>query len=204
MLEQLLLEGADPHLVDGYGRSAFDWIQLYPDLCTRLGRSITHSTALQPRQEEDHLQRSVWTLTSLLLDRDRPAASPGYYELGHCLLYLQQPVDAMIAFEQQILPSSVTLDVAHGVYCNFCHKHPIPDVRYVCRTCPEVDLCGDCMKEVQISSVASACGNHDFLPILGPTWHVSASDVNPLGEEMVSWLQRVQDAFGRATQLQTP
>src|SRR5262249_35660282 len=139
----LLLKHANANLRDGYGKSSFEWIQLNQHLCERVGDLLTNPPDFELNNASYLLRRSIWILSSRLLDRERrdqPAYS-GYHKLGHCLMYLQEPGEALTAYEQQILNPSIDSDVSHNVVCDNCQKDPIRGIRYVCTTCPNVDLC---------------------------------------------------------------
>ena len=144
---------------------------------------------------------SIWTLSSRLLDKNGQPTWPGYHQLGHCLMYLQEYAEALTAYEQQILAPSKDSDVTHDVTCDICQSCPILGIRYVCMTCPDIDLCGSCRGKYDGSVFPKGCCGHDFMSVPGPTFTgYNSKNVNALGETRIAWLERIKDTFGAPLQ----
>jgi hypothetical protein len=193
------LKHANTNLRDGYGKSGFEWIQLNQHLCKSVGAFLTNPPNFELNNAAYRLRRSIWILSSRLLGREgrHQPFKPGYHELGHCLMYLQEPVEASTAYEQQIRPSLVGWDVSHNVVCDGCEKVPIRGIRYVCTTCPDVDLCGNCRGKRDGNVLQKGCVGHDFMSVPGSTFAGQNSDiVNTLGEPRIAWLKRIKELFG--------
>jgi hypothetical protein len=91
--------GADVLVLDGYGKSALDWAFMDQAMFHELGkRSFPYVPTLDTVRVES-LRRSIWQLSERLLEAKRRRISPGFHELGHCLMFLQQFDDACLGFE---------------------------------------------------------------------------------------------------------
>jgi hypothetical protein len=94
--------------------------------------------------------------------------------LGHMLLLEGSLQDAVIAFEQQI--SSCQDGILHSnVVCDGC-GNPIrlPNIRFVCPSCDDVDLCPTCHlryeREGHLDIELPTCQNHTFLAVPRHEW----------------------------------
>ena len=124
------------------------------------------------------------------MDNGGQPSWPGYHDLGHCLMYLQEPTEALTAYQQQILAPSNDSDVIHNVVCDICESITICGIRYVCTTCPDVDLCGSCRGKYDGSVFPKGCYGHDFMSVPGPALASQNSNiVNASGETRMVWLK---------------
>lgn len=136
------------------------------------------------------LWRSIRRLSENLLKTKQRRTHPGFNDLGHCLLLLQQPDEACISFQQKI-----TLDErgcpAHDIICDICKKADFTGPRFVCKTCADIDLCSTCMPKYHEVEMG-VCHGHEFLEIPwsppDPTEH-KITDV--ISDEMQEWLRRL-------------
>ena len=196
-VQLLLSRHANVHLPDCYGKSSFEWVQLNRHLRESVGVLLTGPPDSELNNAIYHLRRSIWILSSRLLDHDSQPTWTGYYELGHCLMYLQEPAEALTAYERQIFDLSYDSDMTHKVVCDICDQNPIRGIRYVCTTCPEVDLCSNCRDMSDGNVFPKGCCGHDFMSVPGSTFAGQNSDiVNTLGETRIAWLKRIKDTFG--------
>lgn len=171
IVSALVQHGADPSLIDGYGRSAMDWAQLdevlFRKIAVCLQEYLETSRAIQIHQ----LKQSIYTLPQSLLEAGQKDVSPGFYELGHCLMFLHKYDDARIAFRHQIVRDDEGRPI-YNVFCNIC-KGEITGLRFVCQTCPDQELCELCMQHYAKDTTTRCCRGHTFLQIPGPEWNDS-------------------------------
>ena len=113
LVELLLQNEGDPYSLDCYGRRAYHWINLDPNL--------RHSFEVQIRQAAPSdewclnrmLRRTINKLTTFLINNGGYPTTPGYRELGHCLIYRSKFEDAITAFEQVMASGETRDDVRH-------------------------------------------------------------------------------------------
>jgi tetratricopeptide (TPR) repeat protein len=92
--------------------------------------------------------------------------------LGHMLLLVGRLQDAVVAFEQQIISRGF---LHSNVVCDGC-ENPIrlPDIRFVCASCNDVDLCPTCYQsyelEGQLDMKLPTCQDHAFLAVPREEW----------------------------------
>jgi hypothetical protein len=197
MVQLLLSRHANAHLAGGYGKSSLEWIQLNHHLREKFDVLLTSPRGSQLNNGIHHLRRSIWTLSSRLMDNNGQPTWSGYHELGHCLMYLHESAEALTAYEQQILAPSNDSAVTHNVTCDICWSSTIRGIRYVCTTCPDVDLCSSCRGKYDGSVFPKGCCRHDFMSVPGPALARQNSNImNASGETRIVWLKRIKDTFG--------
>jgi hypothetical protein len=98
-----------------------------------------------------------------------------------------------------------TKTTVHRAWCSFCPlRNSIQGERYVCQTCPDVDLCSQCMKKYNTTRSDKWCWKHQFLQVLG-----SSSDndqvikIKLLGENRSQWLKGLAERYNQASPSQT-
>ncbi|ERF73035.1 hypothetical protein EPUS_07129 [Endocarpon pusillum Z07020] len=103
-IARLLFEHAsNPSILDGYGKSALDWACMNPNIFTLMWewRSIYIPTSQMMQIQSLH--QSIRQLSERLLETKLKGTSPGFYELGHCLMFLQEFEQANFSFQQQVV-----------------------------------------------------------------------------------------------------
>ncbi|KAL2864012.1 ankyrin repeat-containing domain protein [Aspergillus lucknowensis] len=146
----LLGLGADPFMLDVFGRTAADWAALEPsgDVLRELLRHGDTFPATDPAKRTSVLKASVAGLASRILEGD----AAGLYELAKCLQYLGDLESAAAVFAET------------EAFCDKCtRKIPQPDMRFVCTECPAIDLCAACMTEYETENFqVQICRGHRF------------------------------------------
>ena len=165
----LIWRDSNPCLPDGYGKSSLDLIQLHPEL-SKKRIAVKESYSARGPSPVLRMQRVVFRLAKRLIENEE-AAHPGYYELGQCLKYLEKSGDARTAFEQQVGAIAGEEENRHKVICNLCQAYGFGGTRYVCLTCPEVDLCSQCRTKYGTSTVSNGCSGHEFLSVPRCTYY---------------------------------
>ncbi|KAL9613019.1 MAG: hypothetical protein Q9167_002409 [Letrouitia subvulpina] len=158
--------GADLSTVDSYGRTCADWLSLLlPNSMHELAFEFDKKNSIPA---ETGLQQAVVKISSSLLstcDDTVTTVYPGFGTLGRCLLFLGMDEEAKFAFEQAVTEDSNSEQLAHGVICDICDQNPIKGARFVCRTCPDTDLCSRCMFKYPNLNSLAVCKNHGFIEV---------------------------------------
>ena len=198
-IDALVAGNADAHLLDMSGQSCLDLA--YPDekLLNKLGGRLatyvpTDAVAKERRIKEGIIDilRSCYTVWWRCRNSDAvklPATATCMLgTLGHCLLFIGEPVDAITCFENQ--PDTIDCDGCPGDQ-HLCGK------RFVCGSCADTDLCEPC-KNLQKSKAPPlpSCKEHDFLEIARP-WLVKygRGRINNAGETFREWLMRLAQCY---------
>ena len=185
-----------PPVIDGYGRSGLDWSKPYPPLFHKLG-DWCQAYLETPREIQfKRLAESICNLSESLLESDQKNASPGFHELGHCLMFLQESEDACIAFQQHILKVDEDGNPVHGVVCNLCDSSTdIKGTRFVCKSCPDQDLCEFCVQNYEHDTSVRRCRWHRFLHVPGPDWKKTEVQ-DSLTYGIKEWLKGLVEHYG--------
>ena len=189
MVEYLIRSGADLGAVDRYGMKCSDWLKrLRPDL--QVPQSAYHNAGdLSAGPNMPRLRRTVLEEATKI----REDMSIGdFYTLAHCFLLLGMEEDAKIAYQERaLLPRDYT---NNSPSCDTCGTvQNVTDPFFMCKVCPDTDLCESCMKEYERKCVAAQphCRAHEFLKIVG-----SEADFRPDESEAFNqWLGRIMDDF---------
>ena len=213
VIKFLLERGANPAIIDGYGRSCFDW-----SACVNWidPRPPNLSSKISPKDLTDrqYIQRKYVYSTSAKLKellafnvRDKPQYAIWHNQLGHQLSQLKHMIDACTAFERsscKIVAGKYSFG-CDGFECDYSWREFDPTrYRYVCSVCVAIDLCRSCMKAytdngfIQMDERAlERCVGHEFIKVPGPQWQrLNAGKVNTLGETEVEWLDRLMAFCG--------
>ncbi|KAK2756672.1 hypothetical protein FQN54_005117 [Arachnomyces sp. PD_36] len=178
--EWLLTHGANPHILDRYGRSALDWGRLNEEMSTMMTKHCPEDRSTNPHKQELILRESVSLLAARLLED--PKNERYFYKLGKCLIFLDDLVTARAPLAQC------------PVSCSLCKRGlPPADGRFTCLSCSGTDFCAGCM-EVYVDEdpeeyvdedlQVGVCEGHEFIEIL-------PSDGEVLGSEEAKkpWLE---------------
>lgn len=187
MMVACLRASGDPWLLDGFGLNVLDWASNYAPARRAMG---TLYSDYQPTESSISSQCLAETIRKLL----RPKCEDvSYYELGFLLLHGGHESDALVAFEHEISPTQQDTGIVHEALCNRCIDGNIRGLRYVCRTCANVDLCEQCFDKYNEGEWIRACQGHDFLSVPSPCWKVlEAPHINKAGETLEQWLSRLK------------
>jgi tetratricopeptide (TPR) repeat protein len=115
--------------------------------------------------------------------------------LGHMLLLVGNLQDAAISFEQRIVRDQDGL-FHSNIVCHGCDiRIRLPNIRYVCRSCEDVNLCPECHQnyelEGRLDKHVPACQDHEFLAIPREGWSFVPSGAGLTdGSRAKMWLQR--------------
>ena len=205
MAEVLVERGANPAIIDAYGRSCFDWVaglkwdgidvpRLASDVCvieptTRLRvqnhyicHAISKIQALTAVDEEDDYQLGRW-----------------YEHLGRLLLHRKKNDDACTAFERSSCHMPTRLaPTCDGLDCaGLLTVQVSSGCRFVCCVCTNIDMCELCMEKYDVrgeleTAALELCVGHEFVKVPSLAWpHLASGAVNAGGETEVDWLDRL-------------
>jgi Zinc finger, ZZ type len=144
-IEVVIKYGATPFLLDCYGRTALDWTSLYPLCFAKMGNFVNSYKPTPIYVQQKCLWESVQSATQMLKTSE-PGKTYLWARLGHRLLFLHDDASVSISFHQCCTLDSKIGEQTHGARCNLCSTS-ISGIRYICKTCPEFDLCTLCMSE---------------------------------------------------------
>ncbi|KAL2870556.1 ankyrin repeat domain-containing protein [Aspergillus lucknowensis] len=157
--ELLLAHGADPLILDHYGRTPIDWASDDGAVLNRLLRScsdITYAPTEEAIQIATLKGNVVGFATGILNGQ-----TWDYYKLAKCLVYLGDGDAARAVFTQAAKLGVNEDDLRYSMQCNACRKRLKDPGRsesmvLVCRNCHDLDLCnwGDGSPFVGFSSNA--------------------------------------------------
>jgi hypothetical protein len=99
-------------------------------------------------------------------------------------------------FEQHIILDGDV--ITHGAFCNFCADNThIRGERFVCKLCPNMDLCNQCFASYKNRVGNGHCQGHEFLKIPSDTSvSVTGSPVFIMSDsERDRWLTDLRDRY---------
>ncbi|KAL5358461.1 hypothetical protein BJX96DRAFT_43247 [Aspergillus floccosus] len=105
--------------------------------------------------------------------------------------------DASYAFQQQ---ADDEADGQHkaAAHCSVCGEAWDRKSRFVCKTCPEIDLCSSCMTRYPRGVKVRACRSHIFFEVLPrPDLNKHASN-GRVPHDVQEWLGRLLVRFGES------
>ncbi|KAL5332562.1 ankyrin repeat-containing domain protein [Aspergillus crustosus] len=171
-IDLLLSIQPDLHTLDIYGRTALDYIPHFrPEIRNKiLAHWNDHSTS-DPAEQTRILRKNTTILAGNILNSEQSPIEYDFhlYTLAKCLLYLDNESAARTIFASQ----AETQDTEAGearyttVKCKRCRQHPtVAEGRWVCKTCPNVDLCAACARHYADFLISSkSCVAHEMVEI---------------------------------------
>ncbi|OJJ08837.1 hypothetical protein ASPVEDRAFT_204692 [Aspergillus versicolor CBS 583.65] len=154
--KHLISRGADPHVIDVYGRTAMDWAMLHQsdNLTSQLHRHNFIYAPLTTEARTAVLKESIVGLARRVLDN----VAAVFYQLAKCLQFIDN------------MPAAATVwsfGLAQ-VSCDQCDMAlPLNGPRFVCSQCPEMDFCVGCHGDdgSNLQNAHSACLRHGLAEV---------------------------------------
>ena len=111
--------------------------------------------------------------------------------LGRLLLRNSDDSNAQVAFQHELIPHNGGTRVFANIGCDRCGSSiTYKTRRSVCRRCPEIDLCQECLIEHQTGIRAiSTCLDHSFLEIASEGLIDMQQSTTALETQTASWLR---------------
>lgn len=127
------------------------------------------------------LKKTIQGLTNgLSLGRDGnvlPALEGKHSFLGKCLLFCGDDLNAYNIYELGAFQRKLEVDdednIVHLANCDRCDMQLIRGLRYLCRSCADVDLCQACYEVFRKDQKTLRCQNHEF-------WKVPRDEFRPV------------------------
>ena len=186
----LITHGADPFLIDGYGRRSLNWAVLYG--CS--DETMNQLAETRPAPSNALSQKMLKTTLMKLIRSQNETDSTWYYKLGHLLLFLNDMDAAVIAFERDL--SEINDNLVQPANCDRCKLQSIKGSRYVCTSCVDTDFCEACFKDFRNEVKFKRCKNHEFLRIPREIWKDLKPDcVDENGITVEMWLINIYEKY---------
>ncbi|KAJ6009866.1 hypothetical protein N7522_004882 [Penicillium canescens] len=188
----LMSLGADAFRLDIYGRSSLDWASLDPPTLEALLKYCPQPPPTDRVKRTSALREGIFWLASRALVE----GYKHHYRLGKCLLYIDDLPSARISFILDAQPPGDDAIHYSPAVCDSC-SDSLTDSRFVCRTCPDVDFCSECINKYQEQGgKIKLCEGHEFLEI-----RVSDRELleEPANEFRDRWLQGLVAAYGNSS-----
>lgn len=197
-VQLMMKHGADPAIRDIYGRTGFDWAVSKPSILCIKGRHSTSDSFTSGRgsAQETILYQSITRLIQMIQEDPWNIETSYFHLLGHCFLCLSEAELARICFECQSEPLLwQKRDNNSYAICSVCLER-IPGPRFVCRSCPDTELCVSCMEEYGNSGKHGLCYEHNFLEVHNENRErLREGLVNEEGLLFDDWLQQLAKRF---------
>lgn len=181
---ELIHRGADLSKNDQFGMKCCDWLQLLrPHLC-RSPQNERESGTKASGPDDIFLRRKVSELAAAIRknEQQRPLT---FRHLSRYLLMLGVERDAILAEQLAHL-------IGLAVCCDGCEEDLTRDEPfYSCETCPDTDLCEDCMVKHQETPLLVLCREHKFLRIVA-----SEASIRPYQTKLFDgWLLDIEERY---------
>ena len=189
LVNELIQSGADLSVSDQYGMSCLDWLRrLRPHLlasqqCCQALESVAFGPDLAI------LERNASELAARIRKEPQEQLDDVYY-LFRSLLLLNMEGDARLAYQASSLAKeSGPIGVIKCDGCNTFQNRDDPF--YPCKTCPNTDLCHECMIKHRKQPLLERCRDHDFLRIVASEASVRLDQTKVFED----WLLSIEERF---------
>ncbi|KAL8903148.1 MAG: hypothetical protein Q9207_004117 [Kuettlingeria erythrocarpa] len=178
LVEYLIVRGADMFTIDEYQMTCSDWLRRlrphllrFPAIAQRLDKSeIGPNIAM--------LRRHISDLAGIIRN-DYRKKDMELICFSKCLLMLGMENDARLAYQLGTL-----------AFCDGCDHVQIRTVAsYHCKSCPDTDLCGECMTKHKERPVLDFCREHAFMRIVASEARIRPDQTEALNE----WLCGIEE-----------
>jgi hypothetical protein len=178
----LMSLGAGAFRLDIYGRSSLDWASLDPPTLEALLKYCPQPPPTDSVKRTSALREGIFWLASRALVE----GYKHHHRLGKCLLYIDDLPAARMSFILDAQPPGDYATHYQPAFCNSC-SDSLTISRFVCRTCPDVDFCSQCMNKYQEhGGQIQLCEGHQFLEIRGTDQELLEEPANEFRDR---WLQ---------------
>jgi hypothetical protein len=181
--------------LDPYGYSPLEWAsrtpELYYDLQVLLQKLESPTEAIRRATRKSSILKAIEILRQCHQEPHQ------LYTLGHFLLFDGDESNACFAFIQNAQLENGS--IKHKAHCNLCapnREKKILGTRYICRRCPEVDLCHSCMESYRKGVIVTGCHDHDFLSISQAETDDSITEFDSIQKSSLDeWLEQLWTTY---------
>ncbi|CAG8229848.1 unnamed protein product [Penicillium salamii] len=160
----LLQFGANPSLLDGYGRSILDWA-IGNEILVRKIRGYCPSIVVTPHNAQELVVRqSILQISDTLLQSQLRCPWPLLQQLGRYLLFVNELDNAQCLFQLHMSQKPSDGNFGYADYCGKCKKQ-IFLPHFVCRTCAYMDLCSRCVQKYPFHSRLHPNQEHETIEV---------------------------------------
>lgn len=160
LVEYLIVQGADMFTIDEYQMTCSNWLR-------RLRPHLLQSQQIAQRLDKDKigpdiamLRRHTYEL-AVIIRRDYGRKKVKLACFINCLLMLGMEDDARLAYQLKALVPAYCSSVS---LCDGCDDVQIrKGASYHCKSCPDTDLCQECMTKHKEKPVLNICRGHEFM-----------------------------------------
>lgn len=193
MVEVLTGMGIELSSIDRFGMSALDWLRLL-----RPSHKACHEHYAKELSEFSRgpngaiLRRTIVGLCRALRREKAGAAAgrSGLYDLGRCFLLLGSDDEARAAYEYRLLRKELSRSVE--IVCDNCDAYIMLEKPwFVCKKCPDIDLCERCMGKYPAERALDVCCDHRFLRILATESKIQYDQSDSFDQ----WLNKILERY---------
>ena len=158
-----LIQGrSDLDTLDPFGYSPLEWAFRTPELYQHLQAFLQKANPKTEATRRAKRNSVILEAIQQFKQYDQGPSEWAISVLGRLLLFNGDESNACFALWQgmQMVDGSIN----HSIWCNLCGPgKEILGTRYICRQCPDVDLCHSCMEVYGMHATVPGCCNHAFL-----------------------------------------
>ncbi|KAJ5962621.1 hypothetical protein N7501_007562 [Penicillium viridicatum] len=147
----LLYLGANPSLLDGYGRNTLDWVLGNESLVHQIQKHYPSIVATPDNTQELAVRQSILQISDTLLQSQLHFPWPLLQQLGRYLLFVSDADTAQYLFQLHLSQEIVIGTPIYMTTCGRC-KLFINGSCFVCRICAHMDLCSSCVQKYPFHS----------------------------------------------------
>jgi hypothetical protein len=186
--------GADPHMLDCYGRSSLDWIASFKPL-SKYMNTISYKPT-PPDVTRHQLLKCFRERLGLVLIVNERTQNVLLYRLGKQLLFLGDDASARIAVEGRIDQDRKFGAIEFYDDCDRCSS--TAGSRFYCKSCTMTVFCSGCVKK-RPDNTLPWCQDRDFLEVSGKgCMDRPRGVVNEKGHSREDWLTDLKRIYPSA------
>lgn len=147
----LLHFGADPSLLDGYGKNILNWVSGNESLVHQIQSQYPSIVATPDDTHELAVRQSILQISDTLVQFQLDFPWPLLQQLGRYLLFVGDVDNAQCLFQLVSYRDDSIGTSTYNTKCELCAQ-VIFGSRFVCRACAHMDLCSFCVQKYPFHS----------------------------------------------------
>ncbi|KAJ6004615.1 hypothetical protein N7540_012984 [Penicillium herquei] len=160
----LLNYGADPSLLDGYGKHVMDWASDHEALLQEINNHCPQLVLTHRDIQELSVHRSLFELSESLLHSKSKSSWAILQQLGRYFMVLGQFDNARYLFQLHLPRDACSKTDILQISCNTCNQI-ITGTRFICRVCACMDLCSSCVQKYPCHSRLHPNQEHEVFAV---------------------------------------